>query len=332
MFRKTFAAWSGAAATEAAAAAAAASAAASTASSEAAAATSSDAASSSTAAASSSSSTAPKWTFNEIIKTNEASGEVSTTILKFDHPYRMQRVMVVPVPRFATEQFYKDWCYQPYVKDHQLRVSNDIFNPAFVAIPRLVLQADKAGFYQGLKYFTPLYMPDAIDNNVSRRVFISREQNFNTFTPFMMLTTNNFREKWHPWIARKTKKLVGERYLSHPKEDKQSFVVLVCPHYAATMANTLQGLGFRVADSVEVPTGSAKPLKRLHFWGDFCLFAVLSYFWIVISVMIVNESLRFWAALRKYQAHLILLGGKDPYEYGYTEEEVEAAHEQMRAQ
>lgn len=267
------------------------------------------------------------WTIKDILKTNAETGETQTTILKFDHPHRLQRVMIVPTPRFASESFYKDWCYQPYVKDHQLRVSNDIFNPAYVAIPRILINTNRI---KGLKYFTPLYMPDAIDNNVSRRVFINREQNFNTFTPLMMLTTNTFRERWHPWIAKKTRKLVGERYLSHPKEDKQSFVVLVPPQYAVTMANTLQGLGFKLADSAEVPTGETKSLKKLYFWGDFCQFAVLSYFWIVITVMIINESIRMYHNLREYQAHLILVAGKDPLEYGYTEREVELGREKIR--
>ena len=244
-------------------------------------------------------------------------GRQLVSILKIDHPHRQQRLMIVPTPRFASEDFYKEWCYQPYVKDHNLLVSNDIFNPAYMSVPRLVLANTTK--YGDVKYFTPVNMPDGIDSNVDRRDYVQRERPFGTPAPFILLTTNGFRDSWHPWVNRRIRKLVGERYVTHPHETEQSYVLLLPPAYAASAANSLQELGFKISDKVVVDAGDQTGVKALLFYGDVAQFAVLSYFWIIIVVMIMNESRRFMGAFRDYQIYVLLMAGKDVKEYGFED-------------
>ncbi|AYU79591.1 hypothetical protein conserved [Leishmania donovani] len=251
------------------------------------------------------------WRLRDVLF-NEGTEQV-VRVLKIDHPFRRQRITIVPTPRYAREAYLTDWVYQPYVKEHIMYVSNDIYNPFYVFLCRSLLRKGKFPEYA---YFHPMGLPDCVDVNLSRRAFIKKEQPFKTPMSTILMTTNHFRDSHHPWVSRRTVNIVGEQYVVHPKEDKQSMVFVLPPAYVPDVVNTLQGLGFAVADTVTASIGDAAIINKLNSWSDKCQLLVLGYLWFLLALFIIGESRHIRQLFQDYKRELIEKAGKDPAKMG----------------
>jgi hypothetical protein len=250
------------------------------------------------------------WTHDDVFR--KEGSRYMAGILKLDHPHRKQRVTLVTTPRYATEEFYKDWVYQPYAKDHKLYVCNDILVPTYVFAARLLINRGK---FPGYKYFTPQNLPDSVDMNISRREMFNREKPIKCGVLRLTMTLNMMRDKNHKWLARRVNNIVGVRYMNHPRLDDESIVLMMPPHYAATAVNTLQELGFVVRDRVEADCGEVEPLKKLSAYSDIGQFAALSYVWMLLMLFLYNEARRGVAAFDEYKREMIRQAGRDPKEF-----------------
>lgn len=251
------------------------------------------------------------WRVEDVYRSD--NGVMLASILKITHPYRHQRVTIVTTPRYATEQYYSDWVYQPYAKDHQLHVCTDIYVPTSVFVGRILL---KRGKFPEYKYFTPMNLPDSVDLNISRKDYFQREKPIKCPLLQMSMLLNIMRDKRHRWLVRRVKVLLGAKYMNHPREEEESYVLMMPPHYVATTLNTLQGLGFEVQDRVEAPCGEEEPLKKLAAYSDIGQFAALSYIWMLLMIFIFNEAKRTMNAFEEYKREMIRKAGRDPSEFG----------------
>ncbi|CUG94236.1 transmembrane protein, putative [Bodo saltans] len=234
-------------------------------------------------------------------------------ILKIDHPHRKQRITLVTTPRYATEEFYKDWVYQPYAKEHKLYVCNDILVPTYVFAARLLINRGK---FPGYKYFTPQCLPDSVDMQITRRELFNSEKPIKCNVLTLTMTLNMMRDKRHKWLERRVKRIVGVRYFNHPRVEDESIVLMMPPHYAATAINNLQDLGFVVRDRVEADCGDIETLKKLSAYSDIGQFAALSYIWMLLVLFLYGEGLRGMAAFAEYKREMIVQAGRDPKEFG----------------
>lgn len=251
------------------------------------------------------------WRLKDIIH-KEGAAEV-VNILKINHRFRQQRIILVPTPRYAAESFYTDWVYQPYVKEHFLYVSNDLYNPFYLFYNRGRITR---GGYPGYAYFHPMGFPDCIDLNLTRRAFLKREQPFRTPVSLMLCTTNHFRDRYHPWVSRRVNKIVGEQYVVHPREDVQSMVFILPAAYCPDVVNTLQSLGFEVSETVSASIGAEETLGKLNRSSSLCQLTVLLYLWALMVLFVVGESSRMVKLFNEYKRDLILKAGKDPDKMG----------------
>lgn len=251
------------------------------------------------------------WRVKDIIRTEGTQDIVS--ILKISHPFRQQRITIVPAPRYAVEEYYTDWVYQPYVKDHIMYASNDIYNPFYVFYCRYLLKRNRFPAYA---YFHPMGLPDCIEVNMSRREFLKRELPLKTPLSTILLTTNSFRDKHHPWVPRKVLGIVGENYVVHPRKEKQSLVFVVPPAYVPDIVNTLQGVGFQVTESATAPIGETETLQRLERWSRNCQWVALAYLWFLIALFIVGESRHVNELFQDYKREMVEKAGKDPKAMG----------------
>lgn len=194
-------------------------------------------------------------------------------------------------------------------------VSNDIYNPFYVFYCRMLLKQDR---FPGYAYFHPMGFPDCIEVNLTRREFIQREQPLKTPASTMLLTSTRFRDKHHPWVARRVLKIVGEQYVVHPRENMQSMVFILPPSYVPDAVNVLQSLGFQVTDSATTPIGDEQTLRRLDNWSNMAQWFVLGYLWIMIIMFAVGESRHIKQLFREYQRELVLKAGKDPEKMGLS--------------
>ncbi|AIN99114.1 hypothetical protein LPMP_252520 [Leishmania panamensis] len=251
------------------------------------------------------------WRLKDVLF--DQGAEQVVRVLKIDHPFRRQRITIVPTPRYAKETYLTDWVYQPYVKKHIMYVSNDIYNPFYVFLCRALFRKGKFPEYA---YFHPMGLPDCIEVNLSRRVFIKKEQPFKTPLSTIFMTTNHFRDSHHPWVSRRVLKIVGEQYVVHPRNDKQSLVFVLPPSYVPDVVNTLQGLGFAVADTVTASIGEATIITKLNSWSNKCQLLVLGYLWFLLVLFIVGESRHIHRLFQDYKRELIEKAGKDPGKMG----------------
>lgn len=251
------------------------------------------------------------WRLKDILYRSE--GDEVARILKIHHPFRQQRVTIVPAPRYAKEEYYNDWVYQPYVNEHMMYVSNDIYNPFYVFFCRTML---RKGRLPGYAYFHPMGFPDCIDLNLTRRNFIKKEQPFKTPMSTILLTSNRFRDAHHPWVSKRVLAIVGEQYVVHPREDKQSLVFILPPAYIPDAVNTLQSLGFSVADTATAHIGEVVSLEQLERWSNRCQLLVLSYLWLLIALFVVGESRHVYNLFQDYKRELVEKAGKDPAKMG----------------
>lgn len=251
------------------------------------------------------------WRLQDVVR-REGSDDVAR-VVKLSHPFRKQVITIIPVPRYAKESYYDDWVYQPYVKEHRMFVSNDIYNPFYVFLCRFLL---KRNWRAGYAYFHPMGFPDCIDLNVTRRIFIKREQPFKTPMLAMMLTSVAMRDARHPWVASRTRRIVGDGYVVHPSADQQAMVMMLPCAYAPQALNTLQDLGFTVAETADAVIGESATLQQLNRWSAWGQRCVLAYLWFLIIMFCYGESRHVQEMFVEYKRDLVRRAGKDPAKMG----------------
>lgn len=251
------------------------------------------------------------WRLQDVVLSEGPNNAVR--ILKLSHPFRRQRITVVPTPPYAKESFYMDWVYQPYVKEHHMYVSNDIGNPLYVFYCRHLLKRDRFPSYA---YFHPMGFPDCVELNMTRREFLKRELPFKTPAALVLLTSNRMRDRWHPWVSPKTVKIVGDQYVVHPRAETQSVVFILPPTFVPSLVNTLQSLGFVVCDSATAVIGETATLERLNSWSNKGQLLVLMYLWLLILLFVVGESRHLNLMFQEYKREMVIKAGKDPEKMG----------------
>ncbi|RNF27712.1 putative trans-sialidase [Trypanosoma conorhini] len=134
--------------------------------------------------------------------------------------------------------------------------------------------------------------------------------------PLILLTPNAFRVKRHPWIARRVIAIVGEQYVTHPREEHQSMLFVLPPEYIPDAVNTLQSLGFQVTDHTAAVAGEAATLHKLNRWSNIAQLVALGYVWFMIALFVMNESRRVQTMFHEYKREMVVKAGKDPEEMG----------------
>lgn len=239
------------------------------------------------------------WTTSQVVTTSPA-GQRMTTIFKLTHPSRRQKLIIIPCPRLGTPEFYKDWIYQPYAKEHMLYISSDLFNFFYIPMARV---AAARGKFPGITYFRLSDMPDSIDMNLTRFAAHGRERPIKTRILQTFLMSTEWRERRHPYVIRQFKRIVGERYTLHPQNEKDggSFVFLLPPGPATSCLNVALSLGFVIAESVEAPVGNGERLDKLHQHCVHGQTAAICYLWASIMIVVCNEVLRFYNSMIEFR-------------------------------
>ena len=248
-----------------------------------------------------------KWALADVQWVKEGSRHIN--VFKITHPHRQQQLMIVPTPRFATSEFYETWVYQPYVKDHQLRIGDDIYGPLNVAIAR-TLMGKTFKRYPDYAYFRLVDLPDCIENGLTRRVFVAKENFFSTPLGIKFVTTPQWRDRHTAWVARRIIGLVGERYLSHPHESQRSYVLLLPPAQVPAAITALQSLGFEVSDRTSAEVGKEEVLTVLERSGWVGSMFFLCYLGFYFILFLCNETLRVKRAYLAYMDDLRALQQK----------------------
>lgn len=251
------------------------------------------------------------WRLKDIVH-QEGSNDM-VRILNVTHPFRKQRITIIPTPRYAQEAYYADWVYQPYVKEHVMYVSNDIYNPFYVFLCRTLMSR---GSYPNYAYFHPMGFPDCIDVDLTRRLFLKREQPFKTPMSTILLTSNRFRDNHHPWVSRKLMSIVGEQYVVHPRDELLSMVFVLPPAYVPDVLNSLQGVGFVVSNTTSAAVGETATLKRLNSYSNKGQLLALLYIWFLIMLFVVGESRHVNQMFQDYKREMVEKAGKDPKAMG----------------
>ncbi|EPY29355.1 hypothetical protein AGDE_09997 [Angomonas deanei] len=251
------------------------------------------------------------WRLKDILL--QEGDEQVVRILNVTHPFRKQRLTIIPSPPFAKEEYYNDWVYQPYVKEHVMYVSNDIYNPFYVFPCRILFNRGK---YPDYAYFHPMGFPDCIDVNLTRRTFLKREQPFKTPTAAILLTSNHVRDRRHPWVRRKVLGIVGEQYVLHPRDDLLSMVMVLPPAYIPDVLNTLQEVGFQVSNTTSASIGKTETIEQLNSYGNKGQTLVLLYLWFLIALFVFGESKHVYDLFQDYKREMVEKAGKDPKEMG----------------
>ena len=134
--------------------------------------------------------------------------------------------------------------------------------------------------------------PDNVDLDIPRRSFFKRQAMLRTPMIVWLLTTVKLRDTYHPWISRKVRNIVGTKYLLTPAAEDQSFVLILPSSQAASAVTSLLDLGFVVENSVKVQCGDAAEIQRITRWCHAFNFVVIAYIWMLLIVLIVNETQR----------------------------------------
>lgn len=237
-----------------------------------------------------------------------------TTIMKLDHPHRLQRVMVVPVPRHGRKEYFTDWVYQPYIKDHVLVFAPELYHGFNTYVPQLLIWQNQ---FPGIDFYRPSLLPDPVDVNMSRPQFTAKTRHwFASFVAVAMLP-QRFRDKRHPWIRKNTQRMLGTRYLVHPAEEEQSYVLLIPATQAHSAVNAMTELGFNVVESLDVDVGDKKAIESLNLAGEVGEAACLLYIYSLIILVTVGAARLLHVEYRKWMREQIAKEGHDPAKYGY---------------
>lgn len=252
------------------------------------------------------------WKTADIFRATDG-GEMLVSILKLSHPHRKQQITLIPIPRVASGEYYKEWVYQPYAKESVLYVSNEIFVPTSTFVPRILLRRN---FFPGFEYFTPAKLPDSVDMNISRAELYKREKSISGSGLKITMLLNTYRDRRHRWLPKRLRSIVGERYVTHPRESEQSLVLMLPPGYAATSVNTFQSLGFTVADRVDVPCGKADELLKLTQYAQVGQTVAVCYLWFLLLLVVWHQTQVTMEAFAEYKRDVIRKAGRDPSEFG----------------
>jgi hypothetical protein len=224
---------------------------------------------------------ARKFSLADVQSVKEGVREV--TVFKLAHPHRQQQITIVPTPRIASHDYYKDWVYQPYVKDNRLFISDDLFSPLYVYPLRPLRSRGKMG---NLMYFRLVDFPDCVDVNMTRREYLQKELTFRSPPLRLFFTTPEFRDRHVGWVRHRVFRIVGEKYLTHPHETHRSNVFVISPAATVAALNALQELGFEVTNRVSVPVGEDKKIEELSKSAWIGNMVCISYlFWLQLTVL-----------------------------------------------
>jgi hypothetical protein len=226
------------------------------------------------------------WKLSDVVV--QRDGKRIVKVCKLTHSHRQQRITIIPCPRVASSSFYNDWVYQDYVADHSLKVSTESVCPVHCG-PALIFGGDAAASFSAAK------LPDNIDTDIKRVTYLKREGVLGPIGPrmlrqiFMPLT---LRERWHPWVRKHMLHTVGEKYLVHPPDGEQSFVIIMPAAQVPLALRTLEGVGFDVSDRVEVEAGDEATIRRYEKFGNLCGLVLYWYIYMGIIFVVGNESRR----------------------------------------
>ena len=173
-------------------------------------------------------------------------------VMKLNHTERQQVVTLIPTPRIATQQFYDDWLYQPYLKDHLFAVSDDTL--AIVYNPPTRWMCGK-GKWKDVEPVSLLRIPDALDCGLTNTEGYNRSKSIFSHWRSMMFVPISWRDQRPAWLKRQFTKLLGKTYLVHPVERDRSYVVVIPAPQANHAVATLNNMGFVESTSVEVDAG-----------------------------------------------------------------------------
>ena len=230
--------------------------------------------------------------------TNVVEGIRKVRITHYAHDVRHQSVMLIPIPRFAEKKFYDDWCYQPYMRNHEMIMSDDIFAPLQVAPIRFIIHR-----FPSLSYFHPGNMPAPLELGISRREFMKKEVMMRSpFLHLVLLTANAREKRCRFFVERHIRGLLGETYMAHPGGEQknqshrtqakiESFVFLLNPAWIPYAMEALSRLEFRMTDCKEVDVGKHQDLIAIEQTANFFNCTVL-YYLLFLFIICTMASLR----------------------------------------
>lgn len=219
------------------------------------------------------------WTLNHLYR-RTSTNERIVSVVKLGHPTRRQRIVLIPCPRIGNQAFYVDWVYQPYLKDNQIMLNFDIFNPFYIWPARVLVERNQAK-YGDLRWFNLLRMPGPGEQDIQRAILKKRTKISRPSWLTQMLVPSAIRDSKTKYTTKFLAKLVGESYLTHPsREVEGSFVLILPPLQAVAAMEKLGELGFEVADSTDAVVGDAEKIEELE--GACCNgeLLALGYLWL----------------------------------------------------
>lgn len=171
-----------------------------------------------------------------------------------------QTVMVLPVPRVATTEFWQAWVKQPYTKDNTILLFYDAQATTPLAFANAWIK-DTPGYEANLS--TQLLKP--AETGITHEEF---ERKMVTAIPplWSMFLPSVVRDaKYHPWIGRHMKKhLPADK---DPGQERRDVVILAVPAQVHAVIAHLEARGFAVADETEVAVGDDATISRLEDIG-----------------------------------------------------------------
>eukprot|EP00759_Apiculatamorpha_spiralis_P026992 PhF_6_TR29919/c0_g1_i1/m.43860 len=215
-------------------------------------------------------------------------GQRYVNIFRLSHPSRHQTVTIIPIPRYASKKFYDDWCYQPYIATHDLVLADDIFAPIHVAPVRFFVHKTPE-----LSYFHPANMPGPVDANISRLEFNKKDVSIRSPFSRLAFRTPKYRDKnCQDVVERGMKQVVGEVYVLHPGK-AQSFVMLLNPAWVDHAVKVLQGYGFVVDETKEIPVGEEESIAFLEMVGNIFNNFFLGYMMFTTILAVTQSAVLF---------------------------------------
>ena len=222
------------------------------------------------------------------------------------HADRNQSVTVIPVPRFARNSYFDDWCHQPYIRKHTLAFCFDSCHPLYVGPFRYIGKR-----YEGLSTFQLAKMPGPVELDLTRNEYTQRCHVMKESFMRLFFTTANYRAKTCKKVVKSgldrlfNPKTMQKSIAFENKNDGEvynadSYVLLLEAHWVPHAVEILKStLGFQIEGQTVVALGLEKDIQSLEAICDTWNIAYLAYFAFLVVCLVVGSCNYFVEVGRK---------------------------------
>lgn len=226
-----------------------------------------------------------------------AEGRRMVKVVKMTHPIRLQTLTLVPVPRIASAQFYDEWVYQPYLKEHIVAITDDITPLTWTPVATWKCGKPETADIEPCNLSE---IPDALDCGVTAQWGNARIKKLWSSWLSMMFIPIKLRDKNPRWLRGRIRSLLGEQYTVHPAETDRSYVFLFPAPQTAHFLKHLTQMGFTESESVSVDAGPAATIDPVESACDkFNLVFIIYYTFLVLTAVIALQKYTYEIGLEE---------------------------------